>query len=112
MLAVTCPKCKTVYPVPEDKVGRRGRCKACSEAFTIAAPPAEPALPQPQLATSEQPHQRPKSSPAARVTAVVLVLAAVIAIGAWIANEAEHARRRKMNNEWFRNGSDVRYEGD
>jgi predicted Zn finger-like uncharacterized protein len=36
-VSVTCPGCRTSYPVTEDLLGKKIRCKKCQETFTAAA---------------------------------------------------------------------------
>src|SRR5262245_51741120 len=36
-ISVTCPGCRTSYPVTEDLLGKTIRCKKCQETFTAAA---------------------------------------------------------------------------
>src|SRR3954467_15947721 len=35
-VSVTCPGCRTSYPVTEDLLGKKIRCKKCQETFTAA----------------------------------------------------------------------------
>src|SRR5205823_6195447 len=39
-VTVSCPGCRTTYPVAEDLLGKKIRCKKCQETFTAAAPKA------------------------------------------------------------------------
>src|SRR5439155_13384607 len=36
-VSVTCPGCRTSYPVTEDLLGKKIRCKKCQETFTATA---------------------------------------------------------------------------
>src|SRR5262245_1033834 len=36
-ISVTCPGCRTSYPVTEDLLGKKIRCKKCQETFTATA---------------------------------------------------------------------------
>src|SRR5438874_2595543 len=36
-VSVTCPGCRTSYPVTEDLLGKKIRCKKCQETFTASA---------------------------------------------------------------------------
>src|SRR5205814_9415842 len=36
-ISVTCPGCRTSYPVTEDLLGKTIRCKKCQETFTATA---------------------------------------------------------------------------
>src|SRR5207248_11325586 len=36
-ISVTCPGCRTSYPVTEDLIGKTIRCKKCQETFTAKA---------------------------------------------------------------------------
>ena len=36
-VTVNCPGCRTSYPVTEDLLGKKIRCKKCQETFTAAA---------------------------------------------------------------------------
>ena len=37
-ITIDCPGCRATLNVPEDSVGKRGRCRECGESFTIAPP--------------------------------------------------------------------------
>ncbi len=43
---VTCPSCGTVLKVPEDSIGKKGRCGVCKSVFKIADVVGEPATPE------------------------------------------------------------------
>jgi hypothetical protein len=51
VIEVTCPGCKVSLKVPEDAIGRKGRCRACGTKFIIT-PPVEQAEKQ-ALATPD-----------------------------------------------------------
>src|SRR5262245_39899661 len=36
-VSVTCPGCRTSYPVTDDLLGKKIRCKKCQETFTASA---------------------------------------------------------------------------
>ena len=36
-VTVVCPGCRTSYPITEDLVGKKIRCKKCQETFTATA---------------------------------------------------------------------------
>ncbi len=59
-----CPRCTQALRVPERLLGKRGRCRACGEAFLLAVnqppKPAAPAKPEPPR------RSRPKSASAGR----------------------------------------------
>jgi len=54
-MQVTCPSCKKQLKVADSAAGKRGKCPACQEAFTILRPPQlaiEPAPEPPQAPAS------------------------------------------------------------
>jgi S1-C subfamily serine protease len=38
-ISITCPGCQSVYPVPENLVGKTIRCKKCGETVAVTSPP-------------------------------------------------------------------------
>jgi TM2 domain-containing membrane protein YozV/ribosomal protein L37AE/L43A len=59
MVAVTCPHCDKVLSIPQEKIGKVGRCPQCQNAFTASAALAEKTA----AALAEESAEEDKPSP-------------------------------------------------
>ncbi len=57
MVAVTCPHCDKVLSIPQEKIGKVGRCPQCQNAFTASAALAE----KTKLALAEEEEDKPST---------------------------------------------------
>jgi DNA-directed RNA polymerase subunit M/transcription elongation factor TFIIS len=54
LVAVTCPHCDKILSIPQEKIGKVGRCPQCQNAFTASAALAEKTAKKTQVAVVEE----------------------------------------------------------